>query len=97
MSANATIVNQSDICIQCVFVSTYAEGCVVDVTGPTGSSILLLKEQSTDMSVEGCITDISSGNYTVYVYDMENSTVPFTKYPATVLYNIVIDGTDITG
>ena len=94
--ANVTIVNQSDICIQCVFVSIYAEGCAVNATGPIDSSILLLKEQSTDMSVEGCITDISSGNYTVYVYDMENG-VPVTEYPATVLYNIVIDGTDITG
>ena len=95
MSAIPNVMGQS-ICIQCIFTSIYAEGCTINVTGSMQQYInTIFRQLPTDMSVEGCITDISMGNYTVYVYDIENG-VPVTTYPAVVLYNIVITAVDTT-
>ena len=94
MTAIPTVMGQS-ICIQCIFTSIYAEGCTINVTGSIQYINTIFKQLPTDMSVEGCITDISMGNYTVYVYDIENGK-PVTIYPAVVLYNIVITAVDTT-
>ena len=89
--------NQS-FCIRCIFESKFAEGCIFNVTNTVTKSFkttAILKKQSTDVSVEGCLTNLPNGDYTVYVFDVEKG-LPVTALPAIVLYNIAINAMDIT-
>ena len=51
------------------------------------------KKSPNNLTVQGCIDNLPVGNYTVYVYDVEND-IPLTSIlPAIILRDIVI--TDI--
>ena len=53
-----------------------------------------VKNSPSDVTVQGCIDNLPAGNYTVYVYDVEND-IPLTSIlPAIILRDIVI--TDIS-
>ena len=50
-----------------------------------------VKNSPSDVTVQGCIDNLPAGNYTVYVYDVEND-IPLTSIlPAIILRDIVIN------
>ena len=52
-----------------------------------------VKNSPSDVTVQGCIDNLPAGNYTVYVYDVEND-IPLTSIlPAIILRDIVINDT----
>ena len=86
--------NGNSICVECVFSpAPSAKSCYVSVIGVTSKNKTFVKNSPSDLTVQGCIDNLLSGNYTVYVYDVEND-IPLTSIlPAIILRNIVI--TDI--
>ena len=59
--------------MECVFSSaSFAESCYVSVIGVTSVNKTFVKNSSSDVTVQGCIDNLPAGNYTVFVYDMEN-------------------------
>ena len=86
--------NGNSICVECVFSSApSAKSCYVSVIGVTSMNKTFIKNSPSDVSVQGCIDNLPAGNYTVYVYDVEND-IPLTSIlPAIILRDIII--TDI--
>ena len=86
--------NGNSICVGCVFSSaSSAKSCYVSVIGVTSMNKVFVKNSSNYLTVQGCIDNLSAGNYTVYVYDMEND-IPLTSIlPAIILRDIVINDT----
>ena len=86
--------NGNSICVECVFSSApSAKSCYVSVIGVTSMNKTFVKNSPSDLTVQGCIDNLPAGNYTVYIYDVEND-IPLTSIlPATILRDIVI--TDI--
>ena len=80
--------------MECVFSSApSAKSCYVSVIGVTSMNKTFIKNSPIDLTVQGCIDNLSAGNYTVYVYDVEND-IPLTSIlPSIILRDIVI--TDI--
>ena len=87
--------NGNSICVECVFSpAPSAKSCYVSVIGVTSKNKTFVKNSPSDLTVQGCIDNLPAGNYTVYVYDVENGTIPLTSIlPAIILRDIVI--TDI--
>ena len=87
--------NGSSICVECVFSSVpSAKSCYVSVIGVTPMNKTFVKNSPNDLTVQGCIDNLPAGNYTVYVYDVEND-IPLTSIlPAIILRDIAI--TDIS-
>ena len=83
--------NGNSICVECVFSSApSAKSCYVSVIGVTSMNKTFVKNSSSDLTVQGCIDNLPDGNYTVYVYDVEND-IPLTSIlPAIILRDIVI-------
>ena len=81
--------------MECVFSSApSAKSCYVNVIGVTSKNKTFAKNSSSDLAVQGCIDNLPAGNYTVYVYEVEND-IPLTSIlPAIILRDIVI--TDIS-
>ena len=81
----------NSICVECVFSSApSAKSCHVSVIGVTSMNKTFVKNSPSDLTVQGCIDNLPAGNYTVYVYDVEND-IPLTSIlPATILRDIVI-------
>ena len=93
---NATAyANGNSICVKCVFSpAPSAKSCYVSVIGVTSMNKTFVKNSPSDVTVQLCIDNLSSGNYTVYVYDVEND-IPLTSIlPAIILRDIAI--TDIS-
>ena len=85
--------NGNSICVECVFLSApSSESCYVSVIGVTSKNKIFTKNSPSDLTVQGCIDNLPAGNYTVYVYDVENDILLTSILPAIIL-NIVI--TDI--
>ena len=86
--------NGNSICVECVFSSALsAKSCYVSVIRVTSMNKTFVKNSPSDVTIQGCIDNLPVGNYTVYVYDVEND-VPLTSMlPAIILKDIVI--TDI--
>ena len=86
--------NDNSICVECVFLSVLsAKSCYVSVIGVTSMNKTFVKNSPSDLTVQGCIDNLPAGNYTVYVYDVEND-IPLTSIlPAIILRDIII--TDI--
>ena len=86
--------NGNSICVECVFLSaSSAKSCYVSVIGVTSKNKTFVKNSPSDLTVQGCIDNLPAGNYTVYVYDVEND-IPLTSIlPAIILRDIII--TDI--
>ena len=86
--------NGNSICVECVFSSApSAKSCYVSVIGVTSMNKTFVKNSPRDLTVQDCIDNLPAGNYTVYVYDVEND-IPLTSIlPAIILRDIVI--TDI--
>ena len=73
--------NGSSICVECVFSSApSAKSCYVSVIGMTSMNKTLVKNSPSDVTVQGCIDNLPAGNYTVYVYDMENCMLLTSRY-----------------
>ena len=90
--------------MECVFLSApSAKSCYVSVIGVTLMNKTFVKNSPSDLTVQGCIDNFPAGNYTVYVYDVEND-IPLTSIlPTIILRDIVItdvyhfyNNTDIT-
>ena len=83
--------NGNSICVECVFSSApSAKSCYVSVIGVTSMNKTFVKNSPNDLTVQGCIDNLPAGNYTVYVYDVEND-IPLTSIlPAIILRDIVI-------
>ena len=83
--------NDNSICVECVFSSApSAKSCYVSVIGVTSKNKIFVKNSSSDLAVQGCIDNLPAGNYTVYVYDVEND-IPLTSIlPAIILRDIII-------
>ena len=62
--------------MKCVFSSApsapSAESCYVRVIRMTLMNKTFIKNSPSDLTVQGCIDNLPAGNYTVYVYDVEN-------------------------
>ena len=73
----------------CVFASNSpATGCRIDVVrGSTIVQFNIIMRQDDSNSVEGCVTDISSGTYEVLVYDTISNT-PVTVYSDVIVSDI---------
>ena len=86
--------NGNSICVECVFSSApSAKSCYVSVIGVTSMNKTFVQNSPNDLTVQGCIDNLSAGNYTVYVYDVEND-IPLTSIlPAIILRDTII--TDI--
>ena len=86
--------NGNSICVECVFSSApSAKSCYTSMIGVISKNKTFVKNNPTDLTVQGCIDNLPAGNYTVYVYDVEND-IPLTSIlPAIILIDIVI--TDI--
>ena len=57
----------------------------------TSKNKTFVKNSPNDLTVQGCIDNLPAGNYTVYVYDVEND-IPLTSIlPAIILRDIVIN------
>ena len=93
---NATAyANGNSICVECVFSSApSAKSCYVSVIGVTSMNKTFVKNNPSDVTVQGCIDNLPAGNYIVYVYDVENDTPLTSILPAIILRDIVI--TDIS-
>ena len=78
--------------MECVFSQApSAKSCYVSVIGVTSMNKTLVKNSPNDVTVQGCIDNLPAGNYTVYVYDVEND-IPLTSIlPAITLRDIVIN------
>ena len=51
-----------------------------------------VKNSPNDLIVQGCIDNLPAGNYTVYIYDVKNGTIPLTSIlPAIILIDIIIN------
>ena len=89
-----SIVHGNSICMECVFSSApSAKSCYVSVIGVNSKNKTFVKNSPSDFTVQGCIDNLPAGNYTVYVYDVEND-IPLTSIlPAIILRDIII--TDI--
>ena len=90
---NATAyLNGNSICVECVFLhGPSAKSCYVSVIGVTSMNKTFVKSSPNDVTVQGCIDNLPLGNYTVYVYDVEND-IPLTSIlPAIILRDIVIN------
>ena len=87
--------NGNSICVECIFSSApSAKSCYIFVIGVTSENKTFFKNNSSDLTVQGCIDNLPAGIYTVYVYDVENN-IPLTSIlPAIILRDIVI--TDIS-
>ena len=83
--------NGNSICVECVFLSApSAESCYVSVIGVTSMNKTFIKNSPSDVTVQGCIDNLPAGNYTIYVYDVEND-IPLTSIlPAIILRDVVI-------
>ena len=95
---NATAYNNGNsICVECVFSSApYAKSCYVSVIGMTSMNKTFVKNSPSDLTVQDCIDNLPAGNYTVYVYDVEND-IPLTSIlPAKILRDIVINNISTT-
>ena len=81
----------SSICVECVFsFSPSAKSCYVSVIVVTSMNKTFIKNSPSDVTVQGCIDNLPAGNYTVYVYDVEND-IPLTSIlPTIILRDIVI-------
>ena len=77
--------------MECVFLSSpSAKSCYVSVIRVTLMNQTFVKNSPSDLTVQGCIDNLPAGNYTVYVYDVEND-IPLTSIlPAIILRDIVI-------
>ena len=86
--------NGNSICVECLFSSApSAKSCYVSVIGVTSMNKTFVKNSPSDLTVQGCIDNLPAGNYTVYVYDVEND-IPLTSIlPAIILRDIVINNT----
>ena len=57
----------------------------------TSKNKTFIKNSPSDLTVQGCIDNLPAGNYTVYVYDVEND-IPLTSIlPAIILRDFVIN------
>ena len=83
--------NGNSICVECVFSSApSAKSCYVSVIEVTSMNKTFVKNSPSDLTVQGCIDNLPTGNYTVYVYDVEND-IPLTSIlPAIILRGTVI-------
>ena len=65
--------NGNSICVECVFSPVpSAKSCYISAIGVTSMNKTYVKNSPSDVTVQGCIDNLPSGNYTVYVYDVEN-------------------------
>ena len=89
--------NGNSICVECVFSSApSAKSCYVSVIGVTSMNKTFVRNSPSDLTVQGCINNLPAGNYTVYVYDVEND-IPLTSIlPAIILRDIVINNISTT-
>ena len=84
--------NGNSLCVECRFLSSpSAESCYVSVIGVTSMNKTFVKNSLSDLTIQGCIDNLPAGNYTAYVYDVENN-IPLTSIlPAIILRDIVIN------
>ena len=84
--------NSNSICVECVFSpAPSVKSCYVSVIGVTSMNKKFVKNSPNDLTVQGCIDNLPTGNYTVYVYDVEND-IPLTSIlPAIILRDIIIN------
>ena len=86
--------NGNSICVECVFSSVPStKSCYVSVIGVTSMDKTFVENSPSDLTVQGCIDNLPAGNYTVYVYDVENDIALTSILPAIILKDIII--TDI--
>ena len=77
--------------MECVFSSApSAKSCYVSVIGVTSKNKTFVKNSPSDLTIQGCIDNLPAGNYTVYVYDVENDIPRTSILPAIILRDIVI-------
>ena len=58
---------------ECAFSSAPISGlCYVNMIGVTSMNKTFVKNSPNDLTVQGCIESLPAGNYTFYVYDVEN-------------------------
>lgn len=78
--------------MECVFQSSLSvKSCYVSVIGMTSKNKTFVENSPSDHTVQICINDLPAGNYTVYVYDVENS-IPLTSIlPAIIIRNVRVD------
>ena len=82
--------------MECVFSSDpSAKSCYISVIGVTSKNKTFIKNSPSDLTVQDCIDNLPAGNYTVYVYDVEND-IPLTSIlPAIILRDIIISSSKL--
>ena len=91
-SFNITNTNKGNICVVCKFsANTTAVGCEIKLLQ---INISILSERFyRDVNIaEGCISNITTGYYDLYVYDVENDNT-LSPLPAIIKNNIFIEQT----
>ena len=81
-----------EVCVVCRFsINTIAVGCEIQIFQNNSMTLLLAERFIRVLSIaEGCITNINTGYYDLYVYDVENDNT-LSLLPAIIKNQVFID------